>query len=131
MEKKQNWCRELIKDDYKVSEPEFIGSMPIRQDIEVLSADQPKQLKLGWVVYETIGTAVVNTRAMNALRDPFRLIAVQIKDFCYEHSNVKEMREFVCKMLVKHPEFAHRIKDAILKVCPQYKEMIEKIIILV
>lgn len=36
----------------------------IRQDIEVIPADEPKQLKLGWTVRETIGIAVVNPRAM-------------------------------------------------------------------
>ena len=37
---------------YGCSDPEFVGVMPIRQDIEVLPADEPKQLKLGWVVNE-------------------------------------------------------------------------------
>ncbi len=36
--------------------------MPIRQDIEVLPADEPKQLKLGWVVSEEIGIGIVNPR---------------------------------------------------------------------
>jgi len=38
--------------------------MPIRQDIEVLPADEPKQLKLGWVVNELIGIAVANSRGV-------------------------------------------------------------------
>lgn len=42
--------------------PNFIGVMPIRRDIEVLPADEPKQLKLGWIVREKIGVAVVNPR---------------------------------------------------------------------
>lgn len=33
------------------------ATMPIRMDIEVLPADEPKQLKLGWVVLESfVGT---------------------------------------------------------------------------
>ena len=38
--------------------------MPVRQDIEVLPADEPKQLKLGWVVNEIIGIGVVNPRGV-------------------------------------------------------------------
>lgn len=47
---------------YACADPEFVGVMPIRQDIEVLPADEPKQLKLGWVVSEQIGIAIVNPR---------------------------------------------------------------------
>jgi hypothetical protein len=50
------------------SDPEFVGVMPIRQDIEVMPADEPKQLKLGWVVSEIIGLAIVNPRAVAAGR---------------------------------------------------------------
>lgn len=48
---------------YCCADPEFLGVMPIRQDIEVLPADEPKQLKLGWIVSEQIGLAIVNPRA--------------------------------------------------------------------
>ena len=47
---------------YAVADPEFVGVMPVRQDIEVLPADEPKQLKLGWVVNEIIGLGIVNAR---------------------------------------------------------------------
>lgn len=47
---------------YGLADPEFVGVMPIRQDIEVLPADEPKQLKLGWVVSEIIGIGIVNPR---------------------------------------------------------------------
>ena len=46
------------------ADPEFVGVMPIRQDIEVLPADEPKQMKLGWVCFEIIGLAVVNPRGV-------------------------------------------------------------------
>jgi hypothetical protein len=49
---------------YGLAEPEFVGVMPIRQDIEVLPADEPKQLKLGWVVNEIIGIGIVNPRGI-------------------------------------------------------------------
>ena len=47
---------------FAVADPEFVGVMPIRQDIEVLPADEPKQLKLGWVVSEIIGIGIVSPR---------------------------------------------------------------------
>ena len=49
---------------YCLADPEFVGMMPIRQDIEVLPADEPKQLKLGWVVSEEIGIAIANPRGV-------------------------------------------------------------------
>lgn len=53
---------------YACADPEFVGVMPIRQDIEVLPADEPRQLKLGWVVSEIIGLAIVNPRGVAAGR---------------------------------------------------------------
>jgi hypothetical protein len=53
---------------FGVADPEFVGVMPIRQDIEVLPADEPKQLKLGWVVNEIIGLAIVNARGVSVGR---------------------------------------------------------------
>lgn len=47
---------------YGAADPEFVGVMPVRQDIEVLPADEPKQLKLGWVVSEEIGIGIANPR---------------------------------------------------------------------
>lgn len=48
-------------------DPEFVGVIPIHQDIEVLPADEPKQLKLNWVVRETIGMAVINTKGVSKI----------------------------------------------------------------
>ena len=53
---------------YAVADPDFVGVMPVRQDIEVLPCDEPKQLKLGWVVNEIIGIGIVNPRACAAGR---------------------------------------------------------------
>ena len=47
---------------FACADPEFVGVMPVRQDIEVLPADEPKQLKLGWVVNEIVGIGIVNPR---------------------------------------------------------------------
>jgi len=53
---------------YGLADPEFVGVMPIRQDIEVMPADEPKQMKLGWVISEIIGIAVLNPRGVAAGR---------------------------------------------------------------
>jgi hypothetical protein len=53
---------------YGAADPEFVGVMPIRQDIEVIPADEPKQLKLGWVVSEEIGIGIVNPRGVAVSR---------------------------------------------------------------
>jgi len=62
---------------YACADPEFVGVMPIRQDIEVLPADEPKQLKLGWVVSEQIGIAIVNPRG----------VAKGFKSLAVDHDN--------------------------------------------
>lgn len=54
------------KQVFACAEPEFVGVMPVRQDIEVLPADEPKQLKLGWVVSEIIGIGIVNPRGISS-----------------------------------------------------------------
>lgn len=53
---------------FGAADPEFVGVMPIRQDIEVIPADIPRELKLGWVVNEEIGFAVVNSRGVGVGR---------------------------------------------------------------
>lgn len=50
---------------YACADPEFVGVMPVRQDIEVMPADEPKRLSLGWVVSEIIGIGIVNPRAVS------------------------------------------------------------------
>jgi len=49
---------------YAAADPEFVGVMPVRQDIEVLPADEPKQLKLGFVISEIVGIGIVNPRGV-------------------------------------------------------------------
>jgi len=43
---------------------EYVGAFPIRQDITVLPADEPRVLRLGWVIYEEIGIVVINPYAV-------------------------------------------------------------------
>jgi hypothetical protein len=50
---------------YVLAPAQFVGAMPVKQDITVLPADDPKRLRLGWVVYEEIGFAVINDYALS------------------------------------------------------------------
>jgi len=34
---------------------EYVGAIPVRQDITVIPADNPKEIRIGWVIYEEIG----------------------------------------------------------------------------
>jgi hypothetical protein len=49
---------------FALADAEFVGVMPVRQDIEAIPADEPKRLSLGWVVSEIVGFGVVNTRGV-------------------------------------------------------------------
>lgn len=49
---------------YLLADKEFTGVMPIRQDIQVIPADMPRDLMLGWVIYEELGIAFVNSKAV-------------------------------------------------------------------
>ncbi len=50
-----------------VASPETVGAFPIRQDITVLPADDPKKLRLGWVIYEEIGIVIINDYAISRI----------------------------------------------------------------
>lgn len=43
-----------------VTEPEYVGVIPVRIDLTILPADRIEQLQLGFVVFEHLGTAVHN-----------------------------------------------------------------------
>jgi hypothetical protein len=43
---------------------EYVGAFPIRQDITVLPADDPKKLRIGWVIYEEVGIVIINSYAV-------------------------------------------------------------------
>ena len=46
---------------------QFVGAMPIRQDITVLPADDTRRLRLCWVVYEELGFAVINDFSLSKI----------------------------------------------------------------
>lgn len=50
-----------------IASPENVGAFPIRQDITVLPADDPKKLRLGWVIYEEVGVVIVNDYAISKI----------------------------------------------------------------
>ena len=50
-----------------VASPDTVGAFPIRQDITVLPCDDPKKLRLGWVIYEEVGIVVVNDSAVSKI----------------------------------------------------------------
>ena len=50
-----------------VASPDTVGAFPIRQDITVLPADDPKKLRLGWVIYEEVGIVVINDYAISLI----------------------------------------------------------------
>lgn len=43
---------------------ELVNITPVRQEIEVIAADKPRELKLEWTVTEEIGIDIVNPRVM-------------------------------------------------------------------
>jgi hypothetical protein len=49
------------------SSPDTVGAFPIRQDITVLPADDPKKLRLGWVIFEEVGVVVMNDYAVSKI----------------------------------------------------------------
>lgn len=49
---------------FMLAPAEFVGAMPVRQDITVLPADDPKNLRLGWIIYEEIGIVIINDYAL-------------------------------------------------------------------
>ena len=46
---------------------DFVGVMPVRQEITVIPADKPQRLRMGWVVYENIGIAVTNPKGISKI----------------------------------------------------------------
>lgn len=50
-----------------LASPDTVGAFPVRQDITVLPADDPKKLRLGWVIYEEVGVAIINDYAISAV----------------------------------------------------------------
>ena len=43
---------------------EYVGKFPVKQEVKILPADDPKKLKLGWCIYEEIGVVIINEAAI-------------------------------------------------------------------
>lgn len=55
---------------YIMAEPEFLGRMPIQQDLHVVSADDPEGRTIGWSIFERIGMACHNPNAVLRITTP-------------------------------------------------------------
>src|ERR1035437_1687062 len=52
---------------YLLAHAEFVGAIPVRQDITDLLSDNPKELRRGWIIYEELGIVVVNDYAISKI----------------------------------------------------------------
>ena len=59
----------IIPDaDVLVTAPaDFVGVMPVRQEITVLPADKPQRFRMGWVAFESIGIAITNPKGISKI----------------------------------------------------------------
>lgn len=53
---------------YVCAEPEFFGRMPVRTELTVLSADDPKNRLIGFSVFENLGIGVHNPLGLQTLK---------------------------------------------------------------
>lgn len=61
---------DLVTSDtaYVLGDPELLGWMPIRKDTEVNGADEPDDIRLGFVAYELLGLAITNVSAVASVQ---------------------------------------------------------------
>ena len=52
---------------YVCAEPEFFGRIPIRTELTVLSADDPKARTIGFSIFENLGVGAYNPFALTRL----------------------------------------------------------------
>lgn len=52
---------------YVCAEPEFFGRMPVRTELTVLSADDPRRREIGFSVFEEIGIGAFNPRGLSLI----------------------------------------------------------------
>lgn len=100
---------------YISSDPEFVGVMPIRTELTVLPADEPKKLKLGWIVKETVGIGVINPFGMGAYNGYKHVFA----EFSDHQEDIKKVEEYILEQIRNRPE---RMKDLakVLQEHPEY-----------
>jgi hypothetical protein len=46
---------------FVMTEPEFVGVMPVRIDLTVIPADEPSRRRFGWSIFENIGIGIHNS----------------------------------------------------------------------
>lgn len=68
------WGANLVKSKkvannvvYFFAEPDFVGVIPIRQDVDTIPDDEPKKLQVGYVVWENIGMSILNAWGVGKL----------------------------------------------------------------
>jgi hypothetical protein len=53
---------------YVCAEPEFLGRMPVRTELTVLSADDPKARRIGFSIFEHLGIGAFNPKALTRIK---------------------------------------------------------------
>lgn len=97
--------------------------MAVKKELEVLPAE-PKQLKLGWVVSETIGVAIVNPRATAGMKAIPRIslthksTTIEIRDTSITIDGVIEeaamaLADYILKDMKRDPNIKWRAYRAI------------------
>ncbi len=52
---------------YLVAEPEYFGVIPVKIDLTVLPADEPRKREFGWSVFEEIGIGIHNSKGISMI----------------------------------------------------------------
>jgi hypothetical protein len=55
---------------YRITDPERFGYIPVRTELTVLPADDPKNKTIGWTVKEGVGVGVFNSRNLRRVCCP-------------------------------------------------------------
>jgi hypothetical protein len=53
---------------YVCAEPEFVGRIPVRTELTVLSADDPKARRIGFSIFENLGIGCHNPLAITRVK---------------------------------------------------------------
>lgn len=53
---------------YVLGDPEMIGWMPIRKDVEIGGADEPDNARLGFIAYELLGMCITNVSGVASVQ---------------------------------------------------------------
>lgn len=115
------WDRVFNKNKVEfIGERTFVGRMPIRQDIEILPADQTKQLKLGWTVSEVIGMSIVNPSAVRR-----GMIRPSFKDLLAKMTTDEQVRQFIVNESNDNPKGMTALFDTIQNHYPQYHKFLK------